>query len=160
MVFVSVTRGLLARLRPCVLHTPPIFNAGHTTPATGVNKRASNPSLMRAAPKLEAQLSRHASGHVAAPHPRLGEEQWLGAHVDVPTPDLPWLRVQEVLVEVRVPFVMALTRGDTRPPLPGGSNGTRRGSGPSHAGPTPYCKCQTNPADVGVQMAHVGVRDR
>jgi hypothetical protein len=40
MVFASVTRGLLACPRPCELYTSLAYNAGCTSHATSVNRRA------------------------------------------------------------------------------------------------------------------------
>jgi hypothetical protein len=52
-VFASITRGLLARPRPCGLQTPP---------ANGVNRRTSNTSLMWVAPHIFNAGGPHARG--------------------------------------------------------------------------------------------------
>jgi hypothetical protein len=113
MVFVSVTRVLLARPRPCGLHTMSAFNAGRMPPSTGVNKRASYPYLMKAPPcqRLASsdtrQLLRYTTSHVAALYSCLGGEQ-----------------VAE----------SACIRGSPRSPLARGSDGNCGGLGPIRNG--------------------------
>jgi hypothetical protein len=82
----SVMHGLQARPMPCELRTPPI---------TSVERRASCPHSMCAAPTLEARVGPRlvalpcAIGHMIAQNLCLNREQGLGTHADVAPQDLP-----------------------------------------------------------------------
>lgn len=97
MVFASITFGLLARPRPCRLHTPPVFNVGCTPPVTGAYMHASCLYLIRAPPR--PRLASDSGGHVAAPYPYLSVEQGLGAHADMAPMDLLWLGLWRAFIE-------------------------------------------------------------